>query len=93
VTASEICALLTPGQAGELLDEIVFERLLEVIDLEGLRDLAGWLALEIGAVEAIPRARAGELSRALLDRAWQRFADDPWQHVRPSTLTHAEEAA
>jgi hypothetical protein len=66
--------MMTPEHAGKLLDAVIYERVLEFIDVEGLHafELELWLALQdvSGATDA-------RQARELIDRALARFRDDP----------------
>lgn len=70
--------LIPANRAGELLDEMLFDRVIEHIDIAGLQRLEAelWttlIDLDIDLGGASPMAQA----RALITRALQRFIDDP----------------
>ena len=68
--------LLTPAQAAALLDQVVYEQILECVDLDALYHVAQSLDTMIGEVEGIPDDRVGELARSILDRALLRLLDE-----------------
>ena len=72
--------LLAPDKAGQLLDEVIYERVLGFIDLDGLfrfeQEL--WAAFDdCGfAEEVVP-----DLAKAMIDRALHRVPDDPRRYA------------
>ncbi|NVB83151.1 MAG: hypothetical protein HOV81_32555 [Kofleriaceae bacterium] len=69
-------ALITPERATKLLDEIVFERVLGFVDLDGLFGFEQelWCAL---AECGLDDDAIAEASKAMIDRALARIAEDP----------------
>jgi hypothetical protein len=59
-----------------LLDQVIYEQVLECIDLEALYHVAQSLDTMIGEVEGVPDAQVGELARSMIDRALLRLPDD-----------------
>ncbi|HTL35849.1 MAG TPA: hypothetical protein VL326_22120 [Kofleriaceae bacterium] len=73
--------LLAPEQAGKLLEEVIYERVLSFVDLEGLFDFERelWCAYDEAGVadeEDVPA-----LVKALIDRAIVRLCDEPRRYV------------
>jgi hypothetical protein len=68
--------LLTPDQAAALLDHVIFERVVDCIDLDGIAQVERSLSLMLADIEGVPSPRAGELARAILERAVRRLPDD-----------------
>lgn len=79
--------LLAPARAARLLDDVIFARVVELIDLSGLYDLEEMLAHQLahlgvnGDVRRAPGAAADEdaepgraIARAMIDRALLRLA-------------------
>ncbi len=75
--------LIPANRAGELLDELLFDRVIEHIDVAGLQRLEAelWttlIDLDVDLGGQSPMAQA----RALITRALQRFIDDPVRAAR-----------
>jgi hypothetical protein len=68
--------LLPSAQAAALLDEVVYEQVLECVDLDALVQLERSLVLMIGEIDQMPEHRACELARSMIDRAVVRIPDD-----------------
>ena len=77
--------LLTPAQAAQLLDEVIYERLIELVDLDGLHLLEQKLALEIAELDEIDDDAYPDIAKSMIDRAWHRLAEDPRRYVRFGT--------
>jgi hypothetical protein len=76
--------LLTPVQAAVLLDQVIYEQVLECVDLDALYHVAQSLDSMIGELNGIPDDHVGELARAILDRAILRLPDDLRGYLRVS---------
>lgn len=74
--------LLTPAQAAGLLDQVVYEQVLECIDLDALYRLEQSLTMLVGEIEGIPDDRICDLATAMLDRALLRLPDDVRRYLR-----------
>ena len=83
--------LLTPAQAAALLDQVVYEQVLECVDLEQLYHVAQSLDSMIGEIDGIPDDRAGDLARSILDRALLRLPDDLRGYLRVSEYAARDE--
>lgn len=72
--------MIAPEQASKLLDDVIYERVLRHIDIEGLHafEIELWLALHDCGIESDTGAQA----RELIDRALARFRDDPVRVMR-----------
>jgi len=71
--------LLDPAQAGLLLEQVIYERLVELVDFDALYRLEQSLALAL--FDMVPQDRVFELARALVDRAWGGLLDDPRRYA------------
>lgn len=76
--------LLTPAQAAELLDQVIYEQVLECVDLDAIHHVAQSLDSMIGEINGIPDDHVGELARSILDRALLRLPDDLRGYLRIS---------
>ena len=74
--------LLNPAQAASLLDQVVYEQVLECIDLDALYRLEQSLTMLVGEVDGVSADRIGELATALLDRALLRLPEDVRRYLR-----------
>ncbi|MBV8760076.1 MAG: hypothetical protein JO257_22485 [Deltaproteobacteria bacterium] len=70
--------LIPANRAGELLDELLFSRVLENIDITGLQRLEAelWTTLIELDVDCAGRSPMSQ-ARAMITRALVRFIDDP----------------
>jgi len=75
-------ALLAVDQAADLLDRVVYEQILECIDLDELFHLEQSLAFTASSLPGVSHARSTEFARSLLDRAFQRLPDDIRTYLR-----------
>jgi hypothetical protein len=82
--------LLTPIQAAVLLDQVVYEQVLECVDLDALYRVAQSLDTMIGEIDGIADDQVGELARSMLDRALLRLPDDLRAYLRVSEWTARE---
>ena len=74
--------LLTPAQAATLLDQVIYEQVLECIDLDALYRLEQSLAMLVGEIEGVPGEHSCELATAMLDRALLRLPDDVRRYLQ-----------
>jgi hypothetical protein len=92
--------LLTPAQAAALLDQVVYEQVLECVDLDALYRLEQSLTLLVGEIDGVSGDRPCDLVTAMLDRALLRLPDDlrrslrtaGWQPPGDCTLCEEETA-
>jgi len=73
--------LLTPEKANQLLEEVVYERVVGFIDLEGLFDFERELWCAYDDTEVADEEEVPKLVKAMVDRALLRFLDDPRRYV------------
>jgi hypothetical protein len=67
--------LLAPHQAEVLLDQVIYEQVLECIDLDAVHQLEQSLTMIVADFEA-DGTRAGDVAKAIIDRALLRIPDD-----------------
>jgi hypothetical protein len=65
--------LLTPPQASALLDQVIFEQVLECIDLDKLYRVEQSVVLLVGDLDGLPEDQIAATARALLDSALHRL--------------------
>jgi hypothetical protein len=75
-------ALLAVDQAADLLDRVVYEQILECIDLDEIYHLEQSLAFTASSLPGVSHARSTEFAKSLLDRAFQRLPDDIRTYLR-----------
>jgi hypothetical protein len=73
VTAQPGAPLCSPAQAAVLLDEVIYEQVLECVDLAALHRLEQSLATVISDLDGPDSGRGTELATAMLDRALGRL--------------------
>ena len=78
--------LVTPAQAASLLDEVIYEQVVECIDLDALYRLEHSLTLLVGELDGITDERVCETAKAMLDRALRRLPDDVWRYLRAAAM-------
>jgi hypothetical protein len=74
--------LVTPAQAASQLDEVIYEQVVECIDLDALYRLEHSLTLLVGELDGITDERVCETAKAMLARALRRLPDDVWRYLR-----------
>jgi hypothetical protein len=67
--------LLAPAQAAILLDQVIYEQVVECIDLDALYRLEQSLIMIVADFEG-DAGRAGDVAKAIIDRALLRIPDD-----------------
>ena len=82
MTTTPEAPLLAPAQAAALLDQVLDEQVLECVDLEALYRLEQSLILMLGELDGVACDRAGELARAMIDRALVRLPGDVRDYLR-----------
>lgn len=65
--------LIAPHQAAVLLDQVIYEQVLECVDLDALYRLEQSLTMMVADYD---RDRAGEVAQAIIDRALLRLPVD-----------------
>jgi hypothetical protein len=78
--------LFTPPQAAALLDQIIYEQVLESVDLDALYRLEQSLTMMVGELHGVPFAQATESAKAVLDRCVLRLPDDIRRYLRAGPL-------
>ena len=69
-------AMITPERATKLLDEVVYERVLGFLDLDGLFGFEQELWSALGEC-GVDEDHIGVEAKAMIDRALARIGDDP----------------
>ena len=67
--------LLAPAQAAILLDQVIYEQVLECVDIDALHRLEQSLTMIVADFEG-DADRAGDVAKAIIDRALLRIPDD-----------------
>ena len=67
--------LLAPAQAAVLLDQVIYEQVLECVDLDALYRIEQSLTMIVADFEG-DADRAGDVAKAIIDRALLRIPDD-----------------
>ena len=74
---------LTPPE--QLIEDMVFEHLLDIVDLDAMKELEMLVAMKIGELGETPDAALDpglpERAAAILVRAWHRLILDPRRYV------------
>ena len=73
--------LMAPDQASKLLDEVIYERVLGFIDVDGLYDFERelWCAYDEAGIadeDDVPK-----VVKAMIDKALMRFCDEPRRYM------------
>jgi hypothetical protein len=74
--------LVSPAQAAALLEHVIYEQVLECVDLDALYQLEQSLTLSAGDLEGIDHDHAADLAKSMLDRALLRLPDDMRRYLR-----------
>jgi hypothetical protein len=78
--------LFTPSQAAALLDQLIYEQVLESVDLDALYRLEQSLTMMVGELHGVPFAQATESAKAILERCVLRLPDDIRRYLRAGPL-------
>ena len=68
--------LLTPGQAATLLDQVVYEQVLECVDLDALHRVQQSLTMMMGELDGVPDDHVEDMAADMLDRMLARMPRD-----------------
>ena len=75
--------LIAPDQAGRLLDEVIYERVLSCIDIDALLTFECELSSAFDECGFDVDANAPDLAKQLIDRALHRAREERWEaHLR-----------
>jgi hypothetical protein len=74
--------LFTPAQAAALLDQLIYEQVLESVDLDALYRLEQSLTMMVGELHGVSFAEATESATAVIDRCLLRLPDDIRRYLR-----------
>ena len=73
---------LGASQVADLLDHVIYERVVACVDLDALHDLEQWLTMLAGDLAGVSPDHAADLARAMVDRALLRLPDDMRRYLR-----------
>jgi len=76
MTARPNPPLLTPAQAADLLEHVLFEQILECLDLDAIYRLEQSLTMLVGELEGVPEDKVADTTKAMLDRVLVRLPDN-----------------
>jgi hypothetical protein len=76
---------LGAGQVADLLDQVIYEQVIECIDLDALYRVEQSLTMLIGEIDGIAADQICDLATALLDRALLRLPDDVRRYLRSAS--------
>ncbi len=77
---ARLATLIPPEYATKLLEDLVYERVLGFLDLDGLYQFEQELWFALGECGVDDAALAGE-AKAMIDRALARLGDDPRRYA------------
>ena len=77
--------LLTPAQASTLLDQVLYEQVLECIDLDALYRVEQSLVMLVGELDGMDEARIAATATAMLDRALLRLPENMRGYLHASS--------
>jgi hypothetical protein len=69
--------VLSPPLVQKLLGEVIYQDLVELVDLQGVYNLQQMLAMNIEVLGDIDHERATELAKSMIDDAWKQLDDHP----------------
>ena len=72
--------LIAPDVAGKLLEEVIYERVLSFIDLDGLFEFEQQLWLALGE-SGIAEAEVGDRVKDMIDGALKKLIDEPRRYM------------
>jgi hypothetical protein len=68
---------IAPAMVQKLLDEVIYESVVEAIDFDALHRIEQMLAMTLLDLGQIEPDKAVAAATMMIERAWQRLADDP----------------
>jgi hypothetical protein len=89
-SAGPAAALLSPTQAQVLLDHVIYEQVLECVDVDALADLERSLVMMLEELDGIEHERARQLAGSMLDRAVLQLPDDIRRYLRAAAMLSAD---
>ena len=73
---------LGPAKAQELLERVIFERVIELVDLQGLAHLEHLLATELAEIiDDADCIHARDITRQMIETAWSHVLSDPRRYI------------
>jgi hypothetical protein len=85
MTARPNPPLLTPAQATNLLEQVLFEQVLECLDLDAIYRLEQSLTMLVGEIDGVAEDKAADTAKAMLDRALLRVPDNVRTYLNASS--------
>lgn len=92
MTARPTPPLLTPAQATDLLEQVLFEQVVECLDLDSIYRLEQSLTMLVGELDGVTSDKVADTAKAMLDRALLRLADNVRAYLNMTSLlsSHCE---
>jgi hypothetical protein len=92
MTARPNPPLLTPVQAQVLLEQVLFEQVLECLDLDAIYRLEQSLTMMVGELDGVVEDKASDTTKAMLDRALLRLPENIRGYLNMTNLlrSHCE---
>ena len=78
---------LSAGQVADLLDQVIFEQVIECVDLDALYGVEQSLMMLVGEIDGIAADQICDLATALLDRALLRLPKDVRRYLQSASST------
>jgi hypothetical protein len=82
--------LLTPAHAQVLLDQVIYEQVLDCVDVDALVALERSLTMMLEELDGVAYERARMVAKSMLDRAVLRLPDDIRHYLRAAAMLSAD---
>jgi hypothetical protein len=76
---------LSASQIADLLDQVIYEQVLECIDLDALYRVEQSLTMLVGEIEGVTADQICDLAEFMIDRALLRLPDDMRRYLRAAS--------
>ena len=83
--------LLSPAHAAGLLDQVIYEQILECVDLDALYHVAQSLDSMVGEIDGVSEDRVAQVARSIIDRSLSRLPDDLRAYLQVSEWAARDE--
>ena len=74
---------MPPSAVQKLLDGVIYEALLDMVDLDALHRLEGVLVTNLLDLGEIEPDKAIAVASMMIERAWHKLAEDPRRYADP----------